>query len=273
MLTVDQALAARIEAASAWRSVHYARARQRLQPISEYAELELCGAVALFCGAEMPVNRAIGLGLHGEVAPADLDTIEAFYEERRFPAHVDLCPLAGKDLTALLTTRGYTIDCFYNVLFCPLPALPPAALLAESVTVRRAIPGDAQLWIGATAQGFEETDTPSPEAFTVLAPNFYAENAVCFLAYVDGELAGGAGMYMHEGVVEFGGASTRLAFRRRGVQTALLAARLEAAHAAGCDAAIVLTEPGSNSERNLSRVGFRLAYTKVTLKKGAALVR
>ena len=82
----------------------------------------------------------------------------------------------------------------------------------------------------------------------------------------EGEPAGGGGVYMHEGVAEFGGASTRPVFRRRGVQSALLAARLKAASATGCDTAIVLTEPGSDSERNLGRAGFRLGYTKVIVR-------
>jgi hypothetical protein len=33
----------------------------------------------------------------------------------------------------------------------------------------------------------------------------------------------------------------------------------------GCDLAMVLTTPGSTSERNVQRAGFRVAYTKPTL--------
>ena len=72
-------------------------------------------------------------------------------------------------------------------------------------------------------------------------------------------------MYIHGGVAEFGGASTRPAFRRRGVQTALLHARMDAAREAGCDLALVVTAPGEESQRNVERAGFRLAYTKVVV--------
>ena len=72
-------------------------------------------------------------------------------------------------------------------------------------------------------------------------------------------------MYIHEGVAEFGGASTRPAFRQRGVQTALLHARMDAAREAGCDLALVVTAPGEDSQRNVERAGFRLAYTKVVV--------
>ena len=74
-------------------------------------------------------------------------------------------------------------------------------------------------------------------------------------------------MFIHENVAELGGASTRPAFRKRGVQTALLRARLAAARKAGCDLAVSMTEPGSDSQRNLAQVGFRLAYTKANMVK------
>lgn len=65
-------------------------------------------------------------------------------------------------------------------------------------------------------------------------------------------------------------ASTRLTFRGRGVQTALLHHRLALAAAAGCDLATVQTQPGSASQRNVERQGFRLAYTKATLVRDPA---
>jgi len=66
-------------------------------------------------------------------------------------------------------------------------------------------------------------------------------------------------------VTEFGGASTRLKFRRRGLQMALLNTRLNAARELGCDLAMVLTSPGSLAQQNIERAGFRLVYTKAVM--------
>jgi GNAT superfamily N-acetyltransferase len=63
------------------------------------------------------------------------------------------------------------------------------------------------------------------------------------------------------------GAATAPAHRRHGVQTALLAARLVDAAAAGCDIAIVTTQPGSKSQQNVQRRGFHLLYTRAVLVK------
>ncbi|MGQ9489469.1 MAG: GNAT family N-acetyltransferase [Anaerolineae bacterium] len=86
-------------------------------------------------------------------------------------------------------------------------------------------------------------------------------HTTCYLAWLDGQPAGAATLALHNGVASLFGTSTRLGFRNRGVQTALLVARLTDAVAAGCDLALIHTEPGSPSQRNVERLGFRLAYT------------
>jgi N-acetylglutamate synthase-like GNAT family acetyltransferase len=78
---------------------------------------------------------------------------------------------------------------------------------------------------------------------------------------------GAGGLYDHGGVAELGGASTLAAFRRRGVQSALVARRLADAYALGCDSAMVVTAPGATSQRNLQRLGFVVAYTKTVLAR------
>ena len=54
-------------------------------------------------------------------------------------------------------------------------------------------------------------------------------------------------------------------FRPQGLHGELIAARLNRAVAQGCDLATATTLPGSQSQRNYTRTGFQVAYTKVTL--------
>ena len=65
-------------------------------------------------------------------------------------------------------------------------------------------------------------------------------------------------------MAQLAGAATAPAHRRRGVQTALLAHRLQVAAAEGADLASVFVTPGSGSERNVQRAGFRLAGMRLT---------
>jgi GNAT superfamily N-acetyltransferase len=70
-------------------------------------------------------------------------------------------------------------------------------------------------------------------------------------------------------VVVLAGASTIPSARRQGAQRALLAARLGYARETGCDLAMMCAEPGSASQRNGERQGFRIAYTRTKWRKDA----
>ena len=91
-----------------------------------------------------------------------------------------------------------------------------------------------------------------------------AAGARHYLALVDGTPAGGATMHIRDGFAQFS-AGTAPGFRRRGVQSALLAARVADATAAGCELALVTAQPGSRSQRNVQRRGFDLLYTRAVL--------
>jgi GNAT superfamily N-acetyltransferase len=200
------------------------------------------------------------------VTAEEIDSIEAFFRSRGARTQIDLCPLADESLLALLRERAYRIARFANVLVCPLPQSIPPTVSLGAAEVRRARPDEADLWLRVVAEGFSGETAPPAADLRILAPNFYSQNALCFFAWLDGEPAGGGAMYTHDRVAEFGGASTRMTYRRRGVQTALLHHRLAAAYAAGCDLALVVTEPGSASQKNVERAGFRVAYTKTIME-------
>lgn len=200
----------------------------------------------------------------GPVLLAELDAVEMFYRSRGALPRLDICALADPSLIELAGRRGYRLERFQNVLVCPLPHAP-ARLAGEDVVVTVASAGDAETWSRTVAQGFSGLDDPPLTDIVMNLPNFHSRNGVSYLARLDGAPAGGGSMFVHEGVVELGGASTRPQFRRRGVQSALLRRRLEDAARAGCDIAIVITDPGSDSQRNIERLGFQLAYARAIL--------
>ena len=69
-------------------------------------------------------------------------------------------------------------------------------------------------------------------------------------------------MSIRDGITQLFGAATHPVHRRRGIQSALLRARLCAGRARGCDLAVVTTQPGSKSQQNALRAGFSLLYTR-----------
>ena len=273
MWTVDLALARRIEDAQTWRGIGYLQAQARLRPQGGATLQPVGDGYVLFAGATSPANKTIGLGMRGPVMDAHLDQVEDFFGSRGIAAQVDLCPLADRSLLAALNRRGYRLDHFHSVLARPLDDSVLSVTLPAGLTITQAGPADAQLWLRVTAQGFSGSDEPDPATLEVLGPNFYSDNATCFLAWWGEQPAGGGGMYLHEQAVELGGASTRPAFRNRGVQTALLQARLAAARRAGCDLAVVGTSPGSDSQRNIERAGFSWPIPRRSWSKRLARLR
>jgi GNAT superfamily N-acetyltransferase len=265
MLSVDLAVARRLEVASAWRGIEYARAVEVLSPHVQTEVEPVAGGYAIYAGPGSPVNRAAGLGLDGPVNSADLDRVEAFYRHRSATPRIDLCPLASPSLPGLLGARGYHLERFFSVLIQPLAQKRVEGEANPDVEVRIAGPEQRALWLHTVAQGFDGSDEPSPTTVEMLAPNFASATATCFLAWLGGEPAGGGALVIHEGVAELCSASTRPAFRRHGVQAALLQSRLNAAREAQCDLAMALTSPGTASQRNVERAGFCLAYTKAIL--------
>jgi GNAT superfamily N-acetyltransferase len=88
-----------------------------------------------------------------------------------------------------------------------------------------------------------------------------------YLAEIGGARVGAGALRCDAGIAQFCGAGTLPAFRRLGVQTALLRWRLKQAHAVGCDVAVVTTQPTSKSQQNVQREGFELLYARQLLVK------
>jgi ribosomal protein S18 acetylase RimI-like enzyme len=82
-----------------------------------------------------------------------------------------------------------------------------------------------------------------------------------YLALIGGEPAAVAALTQHDGIAYLAGAATLPRFRGRGAQTALIRRRLSDALAQS-ELVVVTTTFTSPSQRNLERLGFRLAHLK-----------
>lgn len=91
----------------------------------------------------------------------------------------------------------------------------------------------------------------------------WAEHATSrlYLAEVDGVPAAAGALVLGE-VANLANASTLPEFRGRGLQSALIRARIDAAAAAGAELVCSGASWASQSQRNLERAGLRVAYTK-----------
>ncbi|MHC9290966.1 GNAT family N-acetyltransferase [Mycobacterium sp. LTG2003] len=233
--------------------------------------LPVAGGFACFADAGSPMNKVVGLGFDGVPDEAVLGEIERALAGRGAATQVELSNLADPEVGGLLTGRGYRLAGFENVLGRPVGAEDLPA--PTGVEVRRA--ADVAAWVDVVVDGFAHPDAEgvaSHEEFprdVIERAEIDMEKAGAapYIAVIDGTVAGGGAVRFTDGIAQLCGAATAPAYRRRGVQTALLAARLADAAAAGCDIAVVTTAPGSKSQQNVQRRGFQLLYTRAILVK------
>jgi ribosomal protein S18 acetylase RimI-like enzyme len=268
MQFVDKALARRLESCEEMPQVLYARIFQKTRPEIGAAEEEICGGHMIFAGLDSPIGRVTGAGFDRAFTADDVDRIEQFYRERKAPSQVDLTPLHGPETFELFKERGYAIAELNNLLFRKLDRDEKFPAPPEYCEIRRGLPEEAET-LGGIVEGAFFPDG-APEAFRgMIAPLYQMENALAFVAIVDGKpVACGVGLVIPEHkVFALCGAGTMVDYRGRGLQTALSRARMSAAVEAGCEYATVVTNGGTSSQRNAERLGFRVAYSKVTVIK------
>ncbi len=264
----DLTLARRLERAEGYACTQFAAARARMDPKSGSAWTEYAGTLLAFDGVEAPTTQSFGLGLFADLTPAILDETEAFFFSRGAAAVHEVCPLAGAAALQLLCSRGYSPIEVSNVL--DRAVTEPEARIPGHIQVRVIEQDEAALWSSVNARGWAHEHPELEEFIRGMGTLCVARgHSPCFLAEIDGEPAAAGALVLHEGVALFGGAATVPERRRRGLQAALLEARLRYAHQHGCDLAMMVAEAGSPSQRNAERQGFRVAYTRIKWRREA----
>jgi GNAT superfamily N-acetyltransferase len=272
-LFCDTALAARIERAEAQLVTESSRAAHRRNHGRGFV-LPLAGGVASFAEPDSPFNKVAGLGFAGVPDAAALDEVERAFAACAAPVQVELPHLAGPDIGALLTDRGYRLESFENVLGRALRDVPER-VTPPGIKIRRNGDDEFDAWLELAADAVAHPDTQGVpwheefprEVYIRAERDGAAAGVLRYSALRDGVLAGGAGLRISDRIAQFAGAATAPAHRRRGIQAALLSARLVDATAAGCDVAVIVTQPGSKSQQNAQRRGFDLLYTRAVLVK------
>jgi hypothetical protein len=236
----------------------------------------VAGGIAIFAGPDSPTNKMIGIGFDGPVEATALAEAEAYFASRGSRLQAEISTLADAGLHGSLAARGYVPSGFENVLGYSLEAPPPATSSDISVAPLTSVelPVFADVMVEAFAHpdigGVGGDEIPPPDLIrqwvliTTKLPGFRG-----YLARINGEIAGAASLRIDDRIAQFSGAGTLPRFRRRGVQTTLLRSRLADAAHAGCDIAVIVTQPASKSQQNAQRQGFALLYARQLLVKAA----
>jgi ribosomal protein S18 acetylase RimI-like enzyme len=253
-------------------------------PLSRFVReaVPLADGWILFDGPGSPVNKVCGIGFDRPITDAELDQIVTFFTERGAEPKVELSPFAPPELLSGLAQRGFVLREFENTLILDLrksndfhKSLPGG--WPKDVTIEQVDPKDdaaVREYIDVSFSGFFPEGMALPESLvefgvkTSKAPGYDL-----FVARIGREAVGAAGCQSSEGVTQMFGASVKPAYRRRGIQQALIAARAERGRTLGSHMAVIHSKPGIPTERNSARLGFQIAYVRAVLvKHGEGLV-
>jgi GNAT superfamily N-acetyltransferase len=270
MQFVDLNLVRRVELAEARIGESLVVSMQQRMPEFSAASEHLAGGIATFTGVDSPISQVIGAGLDGDVTEAGLDRLEDFFKRRGAPAILELSTFAAPSFVEMLNRRHYTIVEFSHVLLRKCERSEELSAPPREIAIREVRTGagaavdadEAKLYTDTVAKGFAEFLAPTQGLLDVVEGFCYDPHGQCFLASVSGRPAAGGAAAVFDGIGTLGGASVLPEFRGRGVQAALIAARMIWLAKQDCEWFATVAHPGGASHRNMERFGFRLAYAR-----------
>jgi GNAT superfamily N-acetyltransferase len=269
VIHADRTLAARLEGLICAEFRRLEEVARQVFPDSHAESLDVAGGVALWLGEGSPVNRAAGQGMAGLVSDGELERLEAFYHARGADAITSVCAFADPSLILGLGRRGWRATESEHVLVSELDEATHWDGRGSSLDVRVCSPSERELWAQIAGLGFSDGEPPgqgNDEFGLIMAAR---EEVVLVLGFLEGRPAGTGALVIDGGVGWLSGDSTLPRYRRQGVQQVVQTLRLRLARDAGCALAATEAAPGTGSQRNMERLGFRIAYTHVEFGKPA----
>ena len=259
----DLSLARKLEKTEAQGNAQFIEARAKVSPEVGAEWIEVAGARAMFDGPTSPISQTFGLGIFQPVTHADFDKLESFFQDRGAAVFHEVSPLADPSTFALLNERGYKPVEFTSVLFRPIGEdISLGVKPNESIDVHVIKESERDVWCDTSVKGWSEF-TELADFLTDMGKVQAVSETLSFLATLNDKPIATGMLSTCEGVALLAGASTIPEARRQGAQLALLEGRLRYGAEHGCNIAMMAALPGSASQRNAERHGFRIAYTRV----------
>jgi len=260
----DVSLARRLERAEARSNADFIEGRARAFPDKGATWKEIAGTYAMYDGRSSPVTQTFGMGMFQPLTERELKAVEHFFLDRGAPVCHEVSPHADSSVLPLLNDGGYQPIEFTSVMYRPISKESPL-LAARNERIRVMLTGssEADLWAEIAFKGWSEFGELADFLHDVGRVNARRDNARSFLAVLDGRPIATGLMNIFDGVALLAGASTIPEGRKKGAQLALLEERLRYAAQHDCDIAMMCAIPGSASQRNAERHGFRIAYTRI----------
>jgi GNAT superfamily N-acetyltransferase len=209
-------------------------------------------------------NRVIGAGVLAPLDERGLEAIVAHYRAGGQACHIEVYEgVTPAPLLAMLERAGFAGTGHGLEAHLLETDVPPGSPVAD-VVVRRVGPTEFTRFGELVRDGFDMAADGDLGRFfvdlTVASLEALGPNGAAFIASVDGDDAGTGQLVLTDRVAGCYSGSVLARFRGRGIQKALIAARIRDGLASGRRLFISQTDPDSPSGHNLHDVGFRTLY-------------
>ncbi|GHO59228.1 N-acetyltransferase [Ktedonobacter robiniae] len=191
-----------------------------------------------------------------------LDAILDWYRSYDAVCSFEIIPLlTSPSLLWHFAKRGLYQSGFYNVLY-GLPGTETARF--PHIDIRAVEPEEKDLFADVyfTSFGVSKTSANNYVRDSIRTLIDISSNQ-CFFAFIEKRVAAIAVLSVTQQIGYLGLAATLPSFRGYGCHKALLQVRIEKAASQGCQLVVGQAGVGTISQRNMERLGLRLAYTKV----------
>jgi GNAT superfamily N-acetyltransferase len=218
------------------------------------------------------LNLAVAIGLKGPVPREEVERMVRWYEDAGIETRMEVCPYVDQQFLRDCHELGFGVSGFETIFYRNLSReekVQPAHHVPAGLRIEVLDPSDGES-VRACAlvalRGFlPPGGTILEEDIEVFRRGIEHPRVATFAAWLEGRLVGVGACEIDGEVAAIFGMSTEKEYRRRGIQQALLAARLNLAAERGARIATIGSRPGVATERNVIRVGFTVAYTKVVM--------
>jgi len=240
----------RIERPATLNLRSYVATLRRLAPELGAASFAVAGGTAAFAGIGSPLSTVKGTG--PRISTQDLQEVESFFHRHGAPAvTIEVAPWLTETSRPMLGDRGYGLAGHEDVV--ATTSVVPFSEKPRGVGI---IPTEASSQVMRLS--YELPDDSGSKHLTAAAANL--DNAQLHGVRDNHRWVACGQSVVYGDIAIFGCDGTLPEARGRGAQTALIEQRLQGLTPGMI--AVAEVAPGSGSERNYLRCGFRVAYAR-----------
>lgn len=208
----------------------------------------------VYAGKNSPLSQAIGVGLENEISQDLIEKIEEFYFNKKCNVNIEISSIANNTLEKLFIQNNYKNIETTNLLIKQFDKSQLLDNISENIKSleKSHIEKIAQVTTNGFTNGEENQELN--ELFKIY---YQLEGFKVFYFKSENDIVGAGIISISGNNGILCGASTLKEFRRKGVQSELIKARINYAINMGVKNIFVLTEDGSGSEQNFLKKGFK----------------